>query len=94
MSKFRWTLPKTLEFLTARRPGLDIRKSFVRQLALFENRLLREASGPLSTTWTELSQGSCDPLESEEVLLRNTYLNALKGPPSGYMFGPPVLKRT
>jgi len=39
MRKFRWSLLKTLEFLNSRRPDLEIRATFIKQLSEYENRL-------------------------------------------------------
>ena len=79
MRKYRWTLFKTLEFLNSRRPDLEIRASFIQQLSSYEGRLIHNGLGPKSGDWTELSEGQAH-IESEELLLRNTYLNAQMGP--------------
>ena len=45
MRKFRWTLLKTLEFLNSRRPDLEIRVTFIKQLTAYESRLVQRGLG-------------------------------------------------
>lgn len=71
MKKFKWSLLKSLEFLNFRRPGIDLPHSFISQLAGLETRL--DKSRFPSTNWQEVKDNSDD---SEEMILRNTYLNA------------------
>lgn len=66
---------KTLEFLNSRRPDLEIRVTFIRQLGEYEQRLAAREFGPMTVAWNDISQKNCY-LESEELLLRNTFLNA------------------
>jgi hypothetical protein len=79
MRKYRWSLLKTLEFLNSRRPDLEIRATFIHQLSAYENRLYKQGLGPKTSKWTEIAEDNCF-LESEELLLRNTFLNAQMGP--------------
>ena len=79
MRKYRWSLLKTLEFLNSRRPDLEIRATFIHQLSAYEARLYKQGLGPKTQKWTELSEEN-HFLESEELLLRNTFLNAQMGP--------------
>lgn len=79
MRRYQWNLLKTLEFLNSRRPDLEIRASFIQQLSAYENRLTKQGMGPKSSKWTELSEIN-PTMESEELLLRNTFLNAQMGP--------------
>ena len=79
MRKYRWSLLKTLEFLNSRRPDLEIRATFIHQLSAYESRLVKAGMGPKTSKWTEVAEDSCF-LESEELLLRNTFLNAQMGP--------------
>lgn len=81
MQKYRWSLYKTLEFLNSRRPDLEIRAAFVSQLADFEQKLIQQNRGPQTINWNEvadknivLNQDEFHP--DEELLLRNTFLNA------------------
>ena len=75
MRKYKWSLLKTLEFLNSRRPDLEIRATFIHQLSAYEARLHKMGNGPKTQKWTEISEENCF-LESEELLLRNTFLNA------------------
>lgn len=80
MKKYKWTLYKTLEYLHSRKPNLEIRANFFSQLQNLENRLAKLGHGAKTSTWNEISD---DPknIESEELLLTNTFLNAKKPPP-------------
>lgn len=60
-----------------RRPDLEIRASFIRQLSYYEKRLLQE-TGVQSDAWTELA--SKPHLENDELILTHTFLNAQMGP--------------
>jgi len=71
MKKYSWALFKSLEFLSSRRPDMDIRPSFVHQLANLEGRL--EKYGPKTAKWEEYNN-------PEDLVLRNTFLNAQMGP--------------
>ena len=75
MRKYKWTLLKTLEFLNSRRPDLEMRTTFIQQLTDYEQRLATRGLGAQSAKWTELGHQN-NYLESEELLLRNTYVNA------------------
>jgi hypothetical protein len=77
MKKYKWSLFKTIEFLNNRRPDLEIRASFIRQLSYYEKRLLNE-TGVQSDAWTELA--SKPHLENDELILTHTFLNAQMGP--------------
>ena len=39
MSKYRWGLIKTLEFLNSKKPGLEMTATILKKLLLFEKRL-------------------------------------------------------
>ncbi|CAK90686.1 unnamed protein product (macronuclear) [Paramecium tetraurelia] len=72
MKKYRWTLYKTLQFMHSRRPDLEIRANFFNQLLAIESKFQKNGWGAKTYNWEEVySQG--DP---EEMVLRNTYLNA------------------
>lgn len=79
MKKYRWTLLKTLEFLNSRRPDLEIRANFIQQLNMFETYLTKCGLGPRTQDWNEISDNTFY-IENEELLLRNTFLNARMGP--------------
>jgi len=78
MNKYKWSLFKTLEFLSSRRPDIELRPHYVTQLSNFEYRLDKQ-HGKKTTKWNELLDDPFD-FSSEELLLRNTYLNAQMGP--------------
>ena len=74
MRKYRWNLFKTLEFINFRRPDMEVRPNFLSQLAQLEKKYTKKGficSGDWSQT---------EGLTEEELLLRNTYLNAQLGP--------------
>lgn len=72
MTKYRWSLRKTTEFLKCRHVELKMKPAFLQQLVGFEFRLAAKAERPLSLDWD--SQDVSD-LDSGELLLRNTYTN-------------------
>ena len=76
MRKYRWSLLKALEYLNFRVPELEIRETFIRQLTIFENRLTSKGCEPKTSNWTEIFDNQTINFENEELLLRNTYLNA------------------
>jgi len=53
MKRFKWSLYKTLEFLTSRRPDLEIRASFYHQLTNLESKFAQENGGDISASWNE-----------------------------------------
>jgi protein-tyrosine phosphatase len=75
MRKYRWSLLKTLEFLNSRRPDLEIRATFIKQLSEYESRLKKRSIGPKTSKWDEIADEN-KFLESDELMLRNTFLNA------------------
>ena len=79
MRKYQWNLLKTLEFLNSRRSDLEIRANFIHQLKDYELRLTTQGIGPKTTKWTEVWDKT-NEFENEELLVRNTYLNAQMGP--------------
>ena len=82
MRKYRWSMLKTLEFLNSRRPDLEIRGTFIQQLQQYEQRLCNRGLGPLSFNFNDLSfkgKGFQKELQDEEMIIRNTFLNAQMG---------------
>merc|ERR550534_1428591 len=67
-----------MEFLSTRRPDMDLKPGVLQQLSTYERRLAAQSRGPLSSDWSE--SGLAGHLESEELMLRNTYLNSQMGP--------------
>jgi hypothetical protein len=72
MGKYSWSLAKTFEFLNSRRPDFEIKSGFIRQLQLFEGRRFRDLKP--TSHWGELSEA--EHISSEELMLRNTFLNS------------------
>lgn len=77
MKKYNWGLRKTMEFLSSRRPDLNLKPSFLQQLSGYERRLMSQSKHNFSLDWND---ADFSRLESEELLLRNTYLNSQMGP--------------
>jgi len=69
IKKFRWSLFKTLEFLSSRRPDIDIKQGFLTQLSNLETRLEKLGGFKITSKWIEITEE--DPL-SDELLIRNT----------------------
>ena len=80
MRRYRWSFLKTLEFLNSRRPDLEMRPSFLRQLQMYEGSLTARGLGPKTQKWTEISDTVTYHLENDELILRNTFLNSQAGP--------------
>jgi len=76
MKRYRWSLYKTLEFLTSRRSDLEIRTSFYHQLLNLEAKLFQQSEGNVTVNWFEAGKED----DHEEMLLRNTFLNARSAP--------------
>ncbi|OLQ04809.1 Dual specificity protein phosphatase 1B [Symbiodinium microadriaticum] len=77
MKKYAWGLRKTMEFLSSRRPDLELKPSFLQQLLSFERRLVSQSKQSFSSDWSDCNLSSW---ECEELLLRNTYINSQMGP--------------
>ena len=62
-----------------------MRASFIHQLSTYESRLVKAGLGPKTSKWNELADpDATEDLESEELLLRNTFVNAQMGPLANY----------
>jgi hypothetical protein len=48
MQRYRWGLIKTLEFLNAKKPGLEMTASLLKKLLQYEGRLERDKIGLLT----------------------------------------------
>lgn len=77
MRKYSWGLRKTMEFLSSRRPDVDLKPAFLQQLSGYERRLMAQSKQPFSNDW---HSADFSHLEDEDLLLRNTYLNSQMGP--------------
>lgn len=75
MCRYHWSLYKTLEFLTSRRSDLEIRTSFYHQLLDLESRVF-QGDANVTVNWQEIGEQG----DHEEVILRNTFLNARSAP--------------
>lgn len=87
MKKFRWSAVKALEFINSRVLDMEIRPSFIQQLTAYETRLNSRGLGPTTSKWSEVSDKTTNAFENEELLLRNTYLNAQMGPFADFSLG-------
>lgn len=76
MKKYRWSLLKSLEFMKLRMPELSVQGKLIGQLAKHETYLRSNGLEAKTSSWNELFDCTTDSFENEELLLRNTYLNA------------------
>jgi len=83
MKKYRWTLYKTLEFIQSRKPNVSIRPNFLSQLMSLENKLARLGFAAKTYNWSEIGDNPKN-LESDELLVTNTFLNSKPNPPADY----------
>jgi hypothetical protein len=84
MKKYNWGLRKTMEFLSSRRPDLNLKPAFLQQLSGYERRLMAQSKHPPSLDWND---ADFSHLECEELLLRNTYINSQMGPLAEFNVG-------
>jgi len=77
MKKYNWGLRKTMDFLSSRRPDLNLKPAFLQQLSGYERRLMAQSKYKFTLDWND-ADFSC--LECENLLLRNTYINSQMGP--------------
>lgn len=78
--KYRWTLKKSMEFLSSKKNDIDIPSYFINQITNFETRLTKYGYGPKSANWNDVGTGLLNDIDNEEVLIRNTYLNGIVTP--------------
>jgi len=52
LCRYQWNLLKALEFMSYRRPDLEIRTPFIQQLSLFEERLPKLINTIPTTKWS------------------------------------------
>lgn len=71
MRKYRWTMFKSLEFLSSRASALHLAPTFIHQLAALEGKLSKAGLAAKSADWavTEFA-------DEEEAVLQNTLLNS------------------
>jgi len=84
MKKHSWGLRKTMELLSSRRPDMNLKPAFLQQLSSYERRLTTQCNGSFSFDWDDVDMSRW---ESEELLLRNTYVNSQPGIPADYQQG-------
>ena len=72
MKKYKWSLKKSYEYLKSKKQDIDIPIYFFMQLQNFENRLKNKGELTRDIPW-EFD----NLIDSEEKLLRNTYINGL-----------------
>eukprot|EP00927_Polykrikos_kofoidii_P049234 TRINITY_DN43320_c0_g1_i1.p1 TRINITY_DN43320_c0_g1~~TRINITY_DN43320_c0_g1_i1.p1 ORF type:complete len:661 (-),score=60.84 TRINITY_DN43320_c0_g1_i1:69-1961(-) len=77
MKKYHWGLRKTMEFLSSRRPDVNLKPAFLQQLSGYERRLAGTIRSPFSNDWNGVDYTR---LDCDEFLLRNTYINSQMGP--------------
>jgi hypothetical protein len=74
MQRFRWGLVKSLEFLNAKKPGLEMTASLLKKLLQYESRLERDHIRVLTKDWqTSYTEGQH---HNEEVIVTSTYKNS------------------
>lgn len=74
MQRFRWGLVKSLEFMNAKKPGLEMTASLLKKLLQFENRLEKDHIRILTKDWnTFYSEGE---FYQEELIVANSFKNA------------------
>lgn len=78
MKKYMWSLYKSLDFIAFRRPDLDLNPGFLTQLGSFEARLSRNSKIPRTDQWDQVLENG------EELILRNTFMNARIGGQTDY----------
>ena len=69
MKKYSWSLSKCLEFVNAKKEGLELRNNYLIQMQELEKRMLAE--GKLSSSWNEIKN-------EEDLILANTFYNSKK----------------
>lgn len=69
---------KALEYINSRRPNLEIRGSFLQQLQQWQLRRRKKGVPPATELWDPIprSETKVSTVKQEEVLLRNTFINA------------------
>jgi len=82
MSRYHWSADKSMDFVLIKKPTVRLRKNFYRQLVVFEG-YLKGKGKKLSTGWYPKSTSAVD---SEELLMNNTYINSKMGAFNGVSY--------
>lgn len=86
MIKYKWSLKKSLEFIKARKPNLEMKSAILEQLVHYEDFLFKNVVKSPTQSWydtkykvknIEEKLDTVDNLVNEEYMLRNTYLNSI-----------------
>lgn len=76
MQRFRWGLVKSLEFMNAKKPGLEMTASLLKKLLQFENRLEKDHIKTLTKDWnTFYTEGD---FYQDELIVANSFKNSQK----------------
>ncbi|CAK70659.1 unnamed protein product (macronuclear) [Paramecium tetraurelia] len=70
MLRYSWSLFKALQYINIQQKEFEIRSTFLKQLIVFEKEQLK--GKVISRNWNQT------PLDREELLLQNTYLNSVQ----------------
>ena len=74
MRKYSWGLRKTIQFLSSRRPDVNLKPAFLQQLSDWERHLKTMNPFGFSNDWS--IRAILNP-NSDEIVLRNTYINKM-----------------
>lgn len=86
MIKYHWSLKKSLEFIKARKPNLEVKSEVLEQLVHYEAFLHKSMIKNPSFGWNEKKYNmknihnkldTDNYIQNEDFMLRNTYLNSL-----------------
>jgi hypothetical protein len=74
MQRFRWGLVKSLEFINAKKPGLEMTASLLKKLLQFEGRLEKDHIRVLTKDWT--TQFTDGDYYQDEMIVTNSFKNS------------------
>lgn len=76
MQRFRWGLVKSLEFINAKKPGLEMTASLLKKLLQFESRLEKDHIKVLTKDWSTIYEDGA--YYHEETIVTNSFKNSQK----------------
>jgi hypothetical protein len=76
MQRFRWGLVKSLEFINAKKPGLEMTASLLKKLLQFESRLEKDHIKVLSKDWNSAYVDGDH--HNDELIVTNSFKNSQK----------------